>query len=250
MPDDWITGEQIVQQGLLTTDELIDHCFHSRLVAYAPDKRTRYLEATTMAAYHLPEDSAIIGEALPFYFQPEDFARERLRQLNQGWESGHRPSLDYGQRMEFFESYRNGYLETYTALLAKMCFRKSELSGLLQMEVGDSENGGSELIAEPVIGPTVATESLTDPNEIITAIETRLPGIVLKPKERQYIKALIERLKGNIYKEAYCIAYPDTNCNDPNTLNRQGRDYCKKAITIVREKMGIVINPALIAGRT
>ena len=87
-------------------------------------------------------------------------------------------------------------------------------------------------------------------NEIATAIENHLDStLTLKITERRYCVALIARLRGETNAEAYLRAFHSTVIRDPKELDKQGREYCKRAIKVVKDKMDIIVDPNCIRGK-
>jgi len=91
-------------------------------------------------------------------------------------------------------------------------------------------------------------KKLSDLAEIIRQIENALPAITLRPKERQYVTALLARLGGSTFKDCYIAANPRTQSEETKTWLDQGKRYCEKAHIIVKEKMKIDFDFSLIKG--
>ncbi len=80
-------------------------------------------------------------------------------------------------------------------------------------------------------------------------IENYLESSGLTIPEKRYCVALVHRLKGATLESAYRGASPDTQMTDPSSLNKQGRLYCQRAIKVVADKMGIIVDANRIKGK-
>lgn len=105
-----------------------------------------------------------------------------------------------------------------------------------------------EIIEQHGVSPEQQITKLTDHGEIIRNIKNAMRTVTLKPKEGQYIKALLARLEGKPFKDCYLEANPKTQSEEPKTWLDQGKRYCMEAHTTVAKKMGINFDIDIIKG--
>ena len=165
----------------------------------------------------------------------------------------------------FFEDLfiKTTYLDKVQAvtLLGKLGYGlQKEIPGLSHSWVNkileaNTTAGPLLTVAEPLpLAPLVGADniqlSLTDPQEVKRAIQEAMKKTTsLTNAEGRYLKALLCRLDGMPNKEAYCKAFPDTVSIDINILAAQGKKYCARAHEIARDKLGVVFDLSLVAGR-